>query len=192
MGKGPRRRSKRTSTDILGKVMELQRQVKAVQEAITRVGGPVLEAVDQASRMRDLAGGYLRLVELYQRFGSISPEAILPELKDPIAVDVVKLLFEQGGLNVTQLTERLRGRRGRASRTSVRERLDRLVRDGIVIKERGPGGVTVYSVAEWAVERWLKLIGVGGGGSRGGGGGGASSPRGGGSGGSGRGARGGP
>ena len=167
MGKGPRRRAKKADTDILGKVMELQRQVAAVQEAITRVGGPDLEAVDQVSRMRDLAGGYLRLVELYQRFGSISPEAVLPELKDPIAVDVIKLLFEQGGLNVTQLTERLRGRRGRASRTSVRERLERLVRDGIVIKERGPGGVAVYSVAEWAVERWLKLIGVGGGGGSG-------------------------
>ena len=175
MGKGPRRRAKKPRTDILGKVLELQRQVTAVQEAITRVGGPVLEAVDQVSRMRELAGGYLRLVELYQRFGSISPEAILPELKDPIAVDIVKLLFEQGGLNVTQLTERLRGRRGKASRTSVRERLNRLVRDGIVVVERGPGGVTVYSIADWAVERWLKLIGVGGGSS-----------------GSGRGARGGP
>jgi DNA-binding transcriptional ArsR family regulator len=177
-----RRRAKKPRTDILGKVLELQRQVTAVQEAITRVGGPVLEAVDQVSRMRDLAVGYLRLVELYQRFGSISPEAVLPELKDPIAVDVVKLLFEQGGLNVTQLTERLRGRRGRASRTSVRERLSRLVKDGIVVMEHGPGGVAVYSVAEWAVERWLKLIGVGGGT------GGSSSPRGGG----GRGARGGP
>jgi DNA-binding transcriptional ArsR family regulator len=187
MGKGPRRRAQRANTDILGKVMELQRQVTAVQEAITRVGGPVLEAVDQVSRMRDLAGGYLRLVELYQRFGSISPEAVLPELKDPIAVDVVKLLFEQGGLNVTQLTERLRGRRGRASRTSVRERLERLVRDGIVVKERGPGGVTVYSVAEWAVERWLRLIGVGG--STGGGGAPRDGRRGSGSGG-GRGARG--
>ena len=186
MGKGPRRREKKARTDILGKVLELQRQVTAVQEAITRVGGPVLEAVDQVSRMRDLAGGYLRLVELYQRFGSISPEAVLPELKDPIAVDVVKLLFEQGGLNVTQLTERLRGRRGRASRTSVRERLNRLGKDGIVVMERGPGGVTVYSIADWAVERWLKLIGVGGGSS------GGSSPRGGGSSGSGRGTRGGP
>jgi len=187
MGKGPRRRARGTNTDILGKVLELQRQVTAVQEAITRVGGPVLEAVDQVSRMRDLAGGYLRLVELYQRFGSISPEAVLPELKDPIAVEVVKLLFEQGGLNITQITERLRSRRGRASRTSVRERLERLVRDCIVVKERGPGGVAVYSVAEWAVERWLKLIGIGGG--TGGGG----APRDGGGGGSGgRGARGGP
>ena len=82
MGKGPRRRAKKARTDILGKVLELQRQVTAVQEAITRVGGPVLEAVDQVSRMRELAGGYLRLVELYQRFGSISPEAILPELRE--------------------------------------------------------------------------------------------------------------
>jgi DNA-binding transcriptional ArsR family regulator len=186
MGKGPGRRAKEADTDILRQVLELQRQVAAVQEAITRVGAPVLEAVGQVTRMRDLAAGYLRLVELYQRFGSISPEAILPELKDPIAVEVVKLLFEQGGLNVTQITDRLRIRRGRASRTSVRERLEILVREGIAVRDSGPGGVAVYSVADWAVERWLKLIGVGGGSS------GGSSPRGGGSSGSGRGTRGGP
>jgi len=110
--------------------------------------------------MNRIAGNYFRLIELYHQKGTISPEAVLPEIKDPIAIEIAKVLFDKSDLNVSEITDALRDRRGSASRTIVRERLSQMVADGIVEAKDGPHGVTQYAISEEVADRWYRMLGL--------------------------------
>ena len=141
-------------------VRQLGDKVKELEAALVRATRPIGDLMEQLEGMRSLAGNYYRLLEIYRQKGAISPEAVLPEVKDPISVEIVHVLFDRSGLNVSELTDRLRERRGSASRTVVRERLQSMVEDGIVVRDTGPGGVAVYSISEDVTDRWYRMLGL--------------------------------
>ncbi|MCK5253854.1 MAG: transcriptional regulator [Thermoplasmata archaeon] len=141
-------------------IKDLSEKVADLEAALRAATRPLKDVMAQLEGMNHIAGNYFRLLELYNRKGSISPEAVLPELKDPIAIEIVKVLFEDSNLNVTEITDRLRDRRGSASRTIVRERLQTMVEDGIVVTQDGPNGVTQYCISEDVSDRWFRLLGL--------------------------------
>jgi DNA-binding transcriptional ArsR family regulator len=141
-------------------VRQLGEKVQDLEAALVQATRPLGDLMGQLEGMRSLAGNYFRLLELYHRKGAISPEAVLPEVKDPISVEIVRVLFDRSGLNVSELTDLLRERRGSASRTVVRERLQAMMGDGIVVRDAGPGGVAVYSISEEVTDRWYRMLGL--------------------------------
>lgn len=141
-------------------IHELGEKVSELEEALRAATRPISDLMSQLEGMNRLAGNYFRLLELYHKKGSISPEAVVPEVKDPISIEVIKVLFEQSDLNVSELTDRLRDRRGSASRTIVRERLQQLLDGGIVVARDGPNGVTRYAISEEVSDRWYRMLGL--------------------------------
>ena len=141
-------------------IADLSEKVAELEKALRAATRPLGDLMSQLDGMNRITGNYFRLMELYHKKGSISPEAVLPELKDPIATEIVKVLFDESGLNVSEITDRLRDRRGSASRTIVRERLSQMMGDGIVVAEDGPHGVTQYTISEEVSDRWYRLLGL--------------------------------
>jgi DNA-binding transcriptional ArsR family regulator len=141
-------------------IKELSEKVEELETALRAATRPLGDLMSQLEGMNRIAGNYFRLLELYHKKGSISPEAVLPELKDPISIEIVKVLFDKGGLNVSEITDQLRERRGSASRTIVRERLQDLVVDGIVTVSEGSHGVSLYSISEEVADRWYRMLGL--------------------------------
>lgn len=141
-------------------IQELSEKVSELESALRKATQPIGDLMSQLEGMNRIAGNYFRLLELFHKKGSISPEAVLPELKDPISIEIVKVLFDEAGLNVSEVTDRLRDRRGSASRTIVRERLHQMVEDGVVVTQDGPQGVTQYAISEEVADRWFRLLGL--------------------------------
>jgi DNA-binding transcriptional ArsR family regulator len=146
--------------ELRNEIKELSGKVSELEEALRKATRPIGDLMSQLEGMNRIAGNYFRLLELYHRKGSISPEAVLPELKDPISIEIVKVLFDRSELNVSEITDQLRERRGSASRTVVRERLQNLVEDGIVMVNDGPSGVAQYSISEEVADRWYRMLGL--------------------------------
>ena len=141
-------------------IHELGEKVAELEEALRAATRPISDLMSQLEGMNRLAGNYFRLLELYHQKGSISPEAVVPEVKDPISIEVIKVLFEQSDLNVSEMTDQLRDRRGSASRTIVRERLQQLLDWDIVVAKDGPNGVTRYAISEEVSDRWYRMLGL--------------------------------
>jgi DNA-binding transcriptional ArsR family regulator len=141
-------------------IKDLSEKVAELEKALRSATRPLGELMSQLDGMNRITGNYFRLIELYHQKGSISPEAVLPEVKDPISIEIIKVLFDKGDLNVSEITDALRDRRGSASRTIVRERLQQLVDDGVVVTSDGPHGVTHYSISEEVTNRWYRLLGL--------------------------------
>jgi hypothetical protein len=92
------------------------------------------------------------------KHGAVSPDLVIPGLKDDISKHIVTALFEKGDRNISQLTEAVKGKRGTASRRIVRERILDLERQGVLVSTSGPRGRT-FRVSPEIVEKWSQVLG---------------------------------
>ena len=107
-----------------------------------------------------LAQAYLRLINIYAEYGGIGIDVAIPEIKnDPIAREIVKVLFDLRKANISQITRELKGRRGRASRNTVRSKIKLLKDLGVVVEVPGEKG-KMYALSRNVIKRWLEMIGI--------------------------------
>lgn len=143
--------------DLRKDLKELRDQVEALRGALADVARPYSELVDYLERLQGAARGYFRLLDLYTRYGSVSPDVVVPGLKDDISRHIVSALFEKDDRNISQITDSVKGRRGTASRRIVRERLQELEDRGVVVASAGPHGRT-YRISDETARRWTEVL----------------------------------
>ncbi|NJE47478.1 ArsR family transcriptional regulator [Thermococcus sp. GR7] len=131
--------------DLTREVQELRKALEELRESFAVVS--------------QMAQAYLRLINLYAQYGGLGVEVAVPEVTDPIAREIVRILFDLKRVNVSQIARELKGRRGKASRNTVRAKLRELVELGIVVEVPGERGKT-YVLSKRVVKRWLELIGM--------------------------------
>jgi DNA-binding transcriptional ArsR family regulator len=138
---------------------------EALKREVRRLGARIgeLEALlsrlrEPFSKLEDISRNYFRLIELYMRFGEVSPQTAIPGLKDPISREIVNMLFRRSGQNISELTDAVRARRGSASRRIIRARLAELVEKGIVLGVSRRKTVE-YSISEEVARKWSEMLG---------------------------------
>ena len=141
------------------KIDELSARIAELESAVREVARPYSELVDQLSRFQATVQKYFRLMDLYQRHGVISIETIQPGVKDSISKDIMRLLLDKPGLNISEITEELRRRRGSASRRIVRDRLGELLDKGMLVERSGKKEKT-YEISEAVVRKWSEVLGL--------------------------------
>lgn len=134
-------------------------KMESLEEALSKVAAPYSQLLEYVERFQKISSSYFRMLGLYQRFGAISPDLLIPGVKDPISRDIVKVLFERDGQNISQITDRLKAMRGSSSRRIVRSRLKHLEQMGVV-RSRGSAKSKNYWLTEEYVEKWYDLLGL--------------------------------
>ncbi|BAA29956.1 hypothetical protein [Pyrococcus horikoshii] len=133
-------------SDLTMEVQELKEALKALKASFD-----ILTQIAQA---------YIRLLSIYAEYGGIGIDVAIPEIRqDPIAREIVKILFDLKRANISQIARELKGRRGKASRNTVRAKLNELVKLGVVVEVPGERG-KVYSLSRDVIKRWLDIIGI--------------------------------
>lgn len=138
----------------------LREQMAELQEVLRGLARPYGDRVaEYVERLRSVTRGYLRLLDLYRKHGAVSPDVIVPGLRDPISREIVRILFEAGDRNISQIADALKERRGTASRRIVRERLAELEARGVVVSRAGSRART-FSVSDRLVSTWREVLGL--------------------------------
>ena len=136
----------------------LKKELDELGKRLDRLEAILGEVTEPLEKFRGLVSDYFRLLRLYSQHGMISPELVTPEVKDPISKDIISVLFERKEQNISQITESLKKRRGKASRRIVRQKLQGLEAKGIVIREEGSHRPT-YSISPELIKKWSQLLG---------------------------------
>ena len=144
--------------DLQDDVRELRKQVEALREVLAKVAEPYREIAGYLDELQTIARGYFRLLDLYAKHGAVSPDLVIPGLKDDISKHIVTALFEKGDRNISQVTDAVKAKRGTASRRIVRERIQELEEQGVLVSAPGSRGRT-YRVSEVIVEKWSQVLG---------------------------------
>jgi len=146
-------------TDEAKRIEELTERIAQLEAAFRQASVPYSELVTQLANFQETVGKYFRLMDLYQRYGVVSVDTILPGVKDPISKDILRILLDHPGLNISQLTEELKSRRGTSSRRIVREKLNDLSEQRLVIEDAGKNE-KAYRLSEEVVRKWSQVLGL--------------------------------
>ena len=130
-------------------IEKLYRKISKIEELLSS---------EYFEELKRIAAAYYRLINIYLEHGRIAPSVIIPELEDSLERDLVDVLFEIGEGNISEITEKLRQYRGKASRNTVREKIKKLEEKGIVISE-DKKGERKYRISEEYVIKWLRILG---------------------------------
>jgi DNA-binding transcriptional ArsR family regulator len=141
------------------RIEELTERIEELESTLRKVAEPYTELVHQLSMFQDTVQKYFRLMDLYQKHGVVSIDTILPQVKDPISKEIMRILLDKPGLNISEITEELRARRGSSSRRIVRDRLGELLEGGLV-KERSDRKEKTYEISEEVVRKWSQVLGL--------------------------------
>ncbi|MFO7992093.1 MAG: winged helix-turn-helix domain-containing protein [Thermoplasmata archaeon] len=143
--------------DLREEIDSLKKQLNSMEGMLKNIMDMHKNLLERVSMNSDVEQRYVKMLSLYQRFGKISPSA-LPGIDDSISEAIVEILLDAPALNITQITERLREKKGSASRHTVRERLKEMEEKGIVKKEDSGQGKS-YSLTGRIIDKWAKLLG---------------------------------
>jgi len=146
--------------DLGEQIKELSKKMESVEDALSKVSGPYPQRLEYIDKFQRISGSYFKMLSLYQRHGAISPDLLIPGVKDSISRDVVKVLFERDGQNISQITEKLKDMRGSSSRRIVRERLKSL-EEKRVVYSKGSSRSKEYWLTSEYVDKWYDLLGFG-------------------------------
>jgi len=137
--------------DLAAEIKELQKRIAELEQMLASIMKPLSDARSTTER-------YLRLAGLLLDHGGLTPDLILPEVKDPIERDIVRVLLERQNQNISQITELVKTRRGTASRRIIRKRLEILEQKQVVQKTQ-QGSRVVYSLTPMVITKWSQLLG---------------------------------
>lgn len=141
------------------KIEELTERIASLESSLREVTRPYSQLVEQLGQFQGIVQKYFRLLDLYQRHGVIAVDVILPELKDPMSREIMRILMDRPGLNISQISEELRARTGSSSRRIVRERLEDMVRQDLLTEEKGSKAKT-FTVSARVVDKWSEVLGL--------------------------------
>ncbi|VVB62316.1 Uncharacterised protein [uncultured archaeon] len=138
--------------DLTDEVKDLNKRISDLEKMLSVLMKPLID-------IRKTTESYMRLAGLLLDHGGLTPDLILPELKDPISKEIVRVLLERPEQNVSQIADLVKNRRGTASRRIIRERLVDLERKNIIQKQQR-GSRSVYNLTAEVIKKWTQLLGL--------------------------------
>ena len=143
--------SRLVEKDLAKEVKELNKRISELEKMLSVVIQP-LRDVSKTTQ------NYMKITRLLLEHGGLTPDLILPEVKDQISQQIVRVLIDRNEQNISQITELVRSKRGTASRRIIREKLNELVEKGIVQKQQKESRY-VYSLTEKVIKKWSQMLG---------------------------------
>lgn len=137
----------------------LSEEIKELNKRISDLEKMLSALMKPFNDIKKTTDSYLRLAGLLLDHGGLTPDVILPELKDPISKDIVRVLLERPEQNVSQITNLVKSRRGTASRRIIREKLVDLEKKNIIQKLQR-GSRYIYSPTAEVIKKWTQLLGL--------------------------------
>ncbi len=121
--------------EVQHRLNEISKRLERVETLIERLGPGIEEISDSAKVIREGFEFYDGMVRLMSKFTRAERlESRYGDLKkDQIAWLIIKILDANQPLNISQLTAAVRSERGTASRRIVRERVNSLLKRGILM-----------------------------------------------------------
>jgi hypothetical protein len=137
---------------------ELAEEVKKLNKRISELEKMLSVLTKPLQNVGKTTQNYLRITSLLLDHGGLTPDLILPEIKDDISREIVRVLLERKDQNISQITELVRSKRGTASRRIIRERVNYLEEKDILYKHQ-KGSRYVYCLTDKVIKKWSQMLG---------------------------------
>lgn len=138
--------------DLTDEIRKLNNRISELEKMLSTMMQPF-------RKIQDTTSNYMRIIRLLLEHGGITPDLVIPEIKDPISKEIIQVLMDRKEQNISQITELVRNKRGTASRRIIREKINELIEKKLIIKQQ-KGQLYVYSLSEEVIIKWSHLLGI--------------------------------
>lgn len=140
----------RESSELWEKLEDISDRLSRIERVLAKIEPEMGQFQHSTRLIREGMDFYGNLFELMGRFtGRQRLQRRFPEIgKDEISRLIVEALEAGKPLNISQLTAKVRGQRGTASRRIVRERIQRLIELGILVESHQTKKATYYKLSD--------------------------------------------
>ena len=137
--------------DLNKEIKELNKRINDLEKMLSEVISPLRDVSKTTQK-------YLKITSLILEHGGLTPDMILPEIKDHISKEIVRVLIDHQDQNISEITELVRSKRGTASRRIIRQRLKEL-EEKEIIKKQIKGKLYTYTLSDKVIRKWSQILG---------------------------------
>lgn len=137
---------------------DLKDEIKALNKRIYELESMLRNVVKPFQDMGKTTTNYFRLIGLMLEHGGLTPDTLFSEIKDPIEKAIIRVLTQKRDMNISQITDQVRSRRGTASRRIIREKLKALEKKDMV-ESSMQGSRIVYRLTDKVIGKWSQVLG---------------------------------
>jgi DNA-binding transcriptional ArsR family regulator len=137
---------------------ELAKEIKILNQRINELESMIRTILKPYHGMGKSTANYFRLIGLMLEHGGLTPDTLFSEIQDPIEKTIVQVLTQKKDLNISQITENVRSKRGTASRRIIRKKLKKLEEKNIVTSYQTSSRI-VYRLTDEVVKKWSQVLG---------------------------------
>jgi cell division septum initiation protein DivIVA len=139
-------------------VKNLEKEIQQLQQRIKELEVMLSQALQPIQNFSKTTQQYLRLVNLLLEHGGLTTEVILPQIKDPISQQIIRSLLDKPNQNVSEITQRVKSKRGTASRRIIRKKIQYLI-DQKIVESTQKNARIVYRLTNEVIKKWSQLLG---------------------------------
>ena len=137
---------------------DLKKEIKELNNRISELEKILLTIIQPLQKVQSTTTNYLRIIQLLLEHGGLTPDLIIPEVKDQISREIVRVLLDRKEQNISQITELVRSKRGTASRRIIRNKINELT-DKNILQKQQKGSLCVYSLSQEVIKKWSHMLG---------------------------------
>jgi len=137
---------------------DLKKEIRELNNRITELENMLSNLVKPLRNASKTTQNYLKLTSLILDHGGLTPDLIIPEAKDPISKEIIRVLMDRKDQNISQITELVRNKRGTASRRIIRSKIKYLEEENI-IEKKPKGKIYVYRLTNKVIKKWSQMLG---------------------------------
>lgn len=141
---------------------ELYKEIKALNKRINELETmlkTIVQPFQEIQEMGKSTSNYFRLIGLMLEHGGLTPDTLFSEIKDPIEKTIIQILTQKKDLNISQLTDHVRSKRGTASRRIIRKKIKNL-EEKDTVEPIQQGSRIVYRLTDRVIEKWAQVLGL--------------------------------
>lgn len=138
---------------------DLSEEIKALNKRIDELESTLRAVFKPFQEMGKSTSNYIRLIGLMLEHGGLTPDTLFSEIKDPIEKTIIQILTQKKDLNISQITEHVRSKRGTASRRIIRKKIQNLEKKNMV-ESHQQSSRTVYQLTEEVIRKWSQVLGL--------------------------------
>ena len=138
---------------------ELYKEIKALNNRIDELESMIRTIVQPFQQVGKSTSNYFRIIGLMLEHGGLTPDTLFAEIKDPIEKTIIQILTQKKDLNISQITEQVRSKRGKASRRIVRSKIKNLEKKEM-IESHPLGSRNVYRLTDKVIKKWSQVLGL--------------------------------
>ena len=85
---------------------DLTEEIQKLNDRLSELESMLSQLLHPLQQVQNSTSQYIRLLQLALEYGGLSPERVVPEIKDSISKEIIRALLDRSEQNISEITKK--------------------------------------------------------------------------------------